>query len=247
MSSSQKKAIRNAHARKYIEEVFANRLKEEGFFCPDDRLLCWYRILNNEVLQTICFYSCWSNVPLIVSIAYGVNPLFKKPFATTDVSSPKRPDGAGFSRAEIRADGEKQWMAPYAPDAQVYAPIDGSRGRHTLEENVFPLLNSIQTLAQCYRLHLDSPQRYDISYAKSLADMGIYLQDDQNFSLLLNEVDDGIRRCDWELERRPKSSEHAKLKQEYLLLREVLRGNDRSGYVAVLEAKKQKTLQALKK
>lgn len=39
MGSVNKKNLRNLHARRYIQEVFATRLRDEGFVCPDDKLL----------------------------------------------------------------------------------------------------------------------------------------------------------------------------------------------------------------
>ena len=49
----------NIHARKYIAAVFENRLREEGFSCPNEKLLCWYRIRKGELLDTVIFCSNW--------------------------------------------------------------------------------------------------------------------------------------------------------------------------------------------
>ena len=58
------KTLLNIHAKKYIQAVFEERLREEGFRCPDEKLLCWYRMRSDVLYDTIVFRSSWPNVPL---------------------------------------------------------------------------------------------------------------------------------------------------------------------------------------
>ena len=88
---SPKKQLRNLHAKAYIQEVFESILRAEGFQCPDDRLLCWYRIHNEEVVNSIIFYTQYPNLPLMLGIGYGIFPSFQKPFYLSNVVSNDHP------------------------------------------------------------------------------------------------------------------------------------------------------------
>jgi len=46
-----KKHIANLHAKNYVDAVFAQSLLDDGFVCPDDKSLCWYRVTNGETRQ----------------------------------------------------------------------------------------------------------------------------------------------------------------------------------------------------
>lgn len=63
----------NVHARRYIEEVFAERLRSEGFVCADNNSFCWYRIVNEKIVNSIIFCSTWVNLPLMLSMGYGIH------------------------------------------------------------------------------------------------------------------------------------------------------------------------------
>ena len=76
----------NIHARKYIAAVFEQRLREEGFTCPNEKLLCWYRIRNEELLDTVIFCSNWSNLPLTMDIYYEVSLFFARPLYIQNVN-----------------------------------------------------------------------------------------------------------------------------------------------------------------
>ncbi len=64
---AQNKAMANTHAKRYIESVFEQRLREEGFVCSNDKFLCWYRVKNGEILNFITMHSVVSNaIKLII-------------------------------------------------------------------------------------------------------------------------------------------------------------------------------------
>lgn len=50
MGSVNNKQIRNLHARNYIQAVFADRLKEEGFVCPNDKLFLYTEKIVSNIL-----------------------------------------------------------------------------------------------------------------------------------------------------------------------------------------------------
>ncbi len=51
--SLKTKAIRDLHAKMYIDAVFAETLKQEGFINPDDKSFSWYRVVNNELVHAV--------------------------------------------------------------------------------------------------------------------------------------------------------------------------------------------------
>ena len=153
MGSVKNKKTRNDYAKKYIQAVFADRLRMEGFICPDDKLLCWYRIVNKSLIQSIYFFSRWPNIPLMMEIAYGVYPLFVTPFFFGDVHVSVPINDERFIPMRIIEPGSKQSYALFADDVLVYAPCSGTRGLYTLEQLILTQLNEVQTIEQCYCFH----------------------------------------------------------------------------------------------
>ena len=153
-----KKALINYHAKEYIQTVFANRLREEGFQCPDDNMLCWYRIRNGNLMDSIIFHSSWPNFPLSLGIDYEIAPLFFTPFhiscAHYNPDSLFRWDSLRFQAIFEIVDGIKYYAStPFSEDICVYAPTCSSRGLYVLTEIVLPYMSTIQTLEDCYRAH----------------------------------------------------------------------------------------------
>ena len=128
MGSVNKKNLRNLHARRYIQEVFATRLRDEGFVCPDDKLLWWYRLNSDEIVNSICFFSRWTNLPLMLEIGYGIHPLFVKPYYSCDVYISNPPIDERFYTVDIGFGSEKRHYAPFLPDVLVYTPKKTEKG-----------------------------------------------------------------------------------------------------------------------
>ena len=49
------KKILKQYARQYIAEVYEPALREAGFVCPNDDLLCWYRLQSDEIVNSFTF------------------------------------------------------------------------------------------------------------------------------------------------------------------------------------------------
>ena len=49
------KQLVNIHMKNYVEAVFADRLREEGFISVKDRHFCWYRIQSNDIINAVYF------------------------------------------------------------------------------------------------------------------------------------------------------------------------------------------------
>ena len=74
---SKNKEIRDHHAKMYIDAVFGDTLKQEGFISPDDKSFSWFRVVNNELVHAVYFHATWPELPLMgLMIESKVFPLF---------------------------------------------------------------------------------------------------------------------------------------------------------------------------
>ena len=60
----------NLHTKRYVQAVFGKRLQDEGFTCPNDKLLCLYRVKHDKIVNSIVFFSPWANMPVMLWIGY---------------------------------------------------------------------------------------------------------------------------------------------------------------------------------
>lgn len=245
MASSKK--MRNTHAQRYIKAVFSELLEQEGFVAADEKLLCWYRIVNNELLHTVCFYSRWANMPLMVSIAYGILPLFYRPYHSTDIYTPRYPIGTGFYHEVIRESNNTQHFAPYAEDVQVFAPIDEGRGIHTLSDIILPRMNSIQTVEQAYSLHRETYSNPICDLSPQIIDEAIYLNDTSTFEEAKQAVSKWIEKYEKWSRERPTCKENKDVLQSLLLKKEALFDGQREAFLSFLNSQKVKTVEMLRK
>lgn len=247
MSAIKNKQIRNAHAKNYIEAVFANLLRAEGFNCPDDKLLCWYRVVNKEVVHSVCFFSRWPNVPLMMEIAYGVHPLFLSPFRSTDVYISNRPDDERFYTATIQECGPTHQFAPYSQEILVYAPKLYGRGLYTLEHVILPQMNAVQTTAQCYRFHRQKSAERSGSLTSTMIDEAIYLNDTTAYLNCRRTVDRLIgvylRNC----ELQPTKKIYKEILLQLQQQKQTLVDGKREEYLAILEQRAKRTINWLDK
>lgn len=248
---------RNAHAKRFIQDVFADRLLAEGFRCPDDKLLCWYRVVNREIVNSICFYTEWSSMPLMVSIGYGIHPLFTLPARIPSVYAPNRPlDAETFRNQELlpNPDIGRCHMNMYHPDAQVYAP-EGGLGIYTLEGVLLPIMGKIQTIEDCYRMHKQqhmSHTNYPVENrlgctSVTFMDEAIYCNDADVFPYFAPFLEQRIRFYEQECENNPANkAQHAAL-QHVRLQKLALYEEKRVEYLDYLQQQKAVNIVHLKK
>lgn len=194
---------RNAHTKRFIQDVFAQRLLDTGFRCPDDKLLCWYRIVNREIINSICFYTPWGHLPVMLGIGYGIHPLFTLPARIPSVYAPNRPlDQETFHHQPLvpTPDAIQCSMRMYHPGTQVYAPAGGD-GIYTLDGVLLPLMDSAQTIEDCYRIHkrnyldqtLVPAERKFGAASVTFMDEAIFCGDTEIFSCFATVVEQRIR------------------------------------------------------
>lgn len=247
MGATKNKQFRNMQAKNYIQAVFADRLREEGFVCPDDKLLCWYRVANQEILHSVCFFSRWSNVPITMEIGYGVHPLFVNPFYSSDIYISKRPDDERFYTAVIDECGPLHHFAPYSEDALVYAPKFDGRGIYTLSDIILPQINDVQTMEQCYRFHRKKSGERSSPITPTFIDEAIYLDDTSAYSNCKRAADKLLSIYQRNCELSPTKKEYKDTLLQLQQQKRVLFDGARDEYLGILEQRRKKTVEMISK
>ena len=67
------------HMQRCARGIYAEKLKKAGFISYNGDDLSWYRVINNEILNTVYLFSSlnmFSITPLRMEVGYGMHPLF---------------------------------------------------------------------------------------------------------------------------------------------------------------------------
>ncbi|MBQ7345004.1 MAG: hypothetical protein IJW45_02950 [Oscillospiraceae bacterium] len=267
---AKNKTVINIHARNYIHAVFEERLRQEGFRCPDDKLLCWYRSRGEDIVQSIVFYSTWSNMPLMMDIGYSIHPAFTEPVRTSSVHFSNRPwdDPERFKNTPIFEGSlsEPQGYYPFSEDAWVYAPKNGGRGIYTFDAVLLPLMEDVATIEDTYRMHKsrrleemqdektmmayrdrdEMEKKYGILSA-TFIDMALYLDDVESYPYCKYWAQKGCDRFQSLCETYPGRKQYQESLDHWTAISNALGEGGREPYLKELEARKMKNLQRLKK
>lgn len=160
------------HMQRYTREVFAERLRQEGFSSYRGQDIHWYRLVNNEVIQAVYFVAFHAAPCTFAEIRYGCHPLFVSPVMQKSPLMSGLPDYVQTSDLipEIipssTTDGVERLLLyslsnnrPYrVPDALIMCSPDQSNGLDVLEK-LLSVLNRTTTSLACYGLHKELCQR----------------------------------------------------------------------------------------
>lgn len=243
MGSARNKQIRNLHARRYIEVVFGNRLRKAGFVCPDDKLLCWYRLNDNRIVNSICFFSRWPNVPVMPEIAYGIHPLFVKPFSNSDIYIPNIPEDERFFITVMADEGKKKHFAPYASDILVYS--ENGLEADVLDRVILPQMDAVKTLEQCYLFHRKMFRSATFGMSSLMIDEAIILNDSAAQERCRINVDKMISHYSRLCSKYPDEKGYQEKRVYANLQKAVLCGVSCDEHIAALEKRARKNLQFL--
>lgn len=247
MGSSTNKQIRNGHAKCYIQTVFADRLREEGFVCPDEKLLCWYRLTANQIVNSICFFSRWPSLPLMLEIGYGIHPLFVKPYSSSDVYISNPPNDERFYTVGIGCSGGKKHFAPFSPDVMVYTPQTDGKGINTLEREILPNMNSITTIEQCYLFHRKNFKSPTFGMSSLMIDEAVIINDSAVLENAKRNADKMVSYYFMQCDKYPNRKEYGNKLLHTKLQKAALMGESYDEFLAVLEKRAAKNLQLLQK
>lgn len=248
----------NLHTKQYVQAVFEQRLREEGFVCPDEKLLCWYRLKDERIVNSIIFYSVWSNMPLMLSVGYGIHPLFQKPAYTSNVHYQKRPsDHELFSQQMIVENYPINAMAytQYSDDIRVAAPAHDGKGIYTFDSIILPKMEVINTIVDCYQRHKydiinSMDDDYSVKYAiisDVFVDEALYVGDVEVYPYCERSIDKHIARFQKSCKEKPAERAYQVELQNWELRKSTLLDGTRKEYLQILEKRRLDNLAYMKK
>lgn len=251
------KTLLNIHAKKYIQAVFEERLREEGFRCPDEKLLCWYRMRNDFLYDTIVFHTQWSNTPLSIEILYEVAPLYFQPLRIHGVqyndSTHMRLDCRKWiSNRESGPINEMEFTL-FSPDIQVDAPKHGGRGIYAFDEIILPEINRINTIDDCYQSHKAAQYRKKdgsidlISASREFVAEAIYEEDNEMYPQCRNRILFALSMYERLVENKPNNKELPLILEDWDQLYDALFEDGREAFLKSLGHRMEKNRKLLTK
>lgn len=252
------KQIMNIHAKRYVDEVFSARLREEGFICPDAKSLCWYRITGEEIVNSIVFFASWSIIPIHLEIGYGIHPLFQKPAHSTSVRYPNRPISHEVFCTQALVENfpiSDMRYSVYSGDIQVYAPARNGRGVFTFDCVILPKMESACSIQEVYKMHkawyltLHQGQLEKAFYnvSSTFIDEAIYVDDAEMYPYFMPGINRTIDAFHELCQARSNNKEYQVELREWEDRRNALSGMGRLDYLSILEHRKATNLKQCKK
>lgn len=255
MGSATNRAIMNEHTRRYIEEIWAERLRAEGFTCPDDKILCWYRVVNHEICQYIVFYATSVYLPVWLNVGYGSCPLFEQPPYLRSVCLSDYPALPGCSKGGMIRESKNDWcLTSFSCEILVYVDANGGKGVNMIDQEILPLLNASQTLEGCLETRKRAITGTDDSvgtmYSNFITDghaeLAILLKDEGMYPEYIKDANTLIDRYG-DAERWKKKPHIQKMLKRWQYIKSVLEEDKRDEFLLHLEQRKQKTMKWLEK
>lgn len=264
MMGSNTSNIFKAHVQLYVRTVFADRLRRAGFASYRGEDLFWYRLVNNEVVHSVCFVTQSTGCPVALELGYGCHPLFIPPFYKSNPRAWPQP-----GNEQIYA-GIPELIPGSMPRGIQHSFIPGSMNNfgqvpNTLalspnyQEQVLPILEkalgvleNIKTPRECYEIHKRwrSGQIENETWFTTttyFADEVLYWEDHDVYPYCKDYIHGMIA---W-LEAIDKDSKLRKMDREELerlrLLEKAFRDGGRKEYIEILYARAESTLHFLDK
>ena len=240
---SKNKEIRDHHAKMYIDAVFGDTLKQEGFINPDGKSISWYRVVNNELVHAVYFHATWPELPLMgLMIESKVFPLFCKPYYYSTIYSGFSNRHFGYrvmSIKDLPDENGHTCMAPYSSEIQVMACTSGKHGLYTLETDILPWFQKAMTAADYYHLaakeYTDPSIMFSDFLLSAISALCVLQEDTEKYAFYSKRLETEIPQ--WSEEYR----------DHLIAAKAVMDGGDRDAFLARLEMQKQKNIKWLKK
>lgn len=254
-----------AHMQKYTREVFAARLREEGFSSYKGQDIHWYRLVNNEVVQSVHFVPFHAAPCTFAEIKYGCHPLFIPPVFQKSPLMNGLPDYVQISDLipetvpGSTAEGVERLLLyslynnrPYRePDALIMCSPDQNDGLDVLEK-LLSILNRTTTAPACYELHKELSRRYFKSEesirSTYLVDEALYWKDEERYPYC-SEFVEGEARC---LEHTIKNGSpipkvYRQSWEQSVVLKRVFEEGSFEEYLSTLQNRAEQTLRLLER
>ena len=246
------KKILKQYARQYIAELYEPALREAGFACPNDDLLCWYRLQSDEIVNSFTFYTSWSCLPVLLSLEYGIVPLFEMPFHMHGITCNKMIDNVLLTNpVPGRIEGSKTIFIEGIP-------VQVSHGSRILEV-LLPEMDRIHTIEEAHNYHKNRILSYQEpeynatqGYGKygplsrTMINMALWVDDEEMYPDAVRTVDKKVDYYERICKKRPDKTEYPKELATWQRLQEVLRDGKRDDYIAELTRRMEKNTRLVK-
>lgn len=225
----------------YSAEIFAKKLEDFGMKSYRDEGLCWYKVVNGEILQSVYFIS-ETKFPFLVSIFYGLHPLYYQLKIPMNHYIPTYKLSHDETMIFLR--GVERGYKKTLPGTAINYLRTPERGAEWLDIEVFPLFCEHQTAASVYSYW--KSVYYGPNPGKCFDQMGfleqvIFENDVPLFDVCYNEWKPVIDR--------PLPIGESKLFRDYRhkleRIMDVFFTKDRSSYLIMLEERKKKLIRQL--
>ena len=144
------------HVQNYIRATLADQLLNAGFVSRKDNACCWYRVQGNAVVQSIYFFTHFSDLPTFLEIGFGCHPLFLTPVFPTNPLMRDLPGNEILYPMYILMDRSNKHC--YSDDILISCPEDEQYGRKLIDA-IIDVLNAVTSPQDCYELHKQWRQR----------------------------------------------------------------------------------------
>lgn len=247
------------HAQRYMREVMAPRLREEGFVSYKGEDIHWYRLVNNEVVQAIYFGTRHTALQSSFSIYIGFHPLFIPPVFQ---KSPYFRAEPGFAQMSYRVPELVPGSTPHGiinlmlyglynrvyriPDVLIPCPRDKNDGLDILNQ-VFSIFESVKTPKACYEMHKRMQEIESVfSMSTYFVDEVLFWGDKELYPYCQQYMEDFIAM----LRKAQESGKffhktHEEELERLLAMKDAF--SNREQYLQVLKEREQKTLHLLEK
>lgn len=240
-------------AKAYIDKYFAKKLQSEGFVCPDNKSLCWYRIQNNSIINSVIFFFMFSSAPWVMLMGYNFHPLFQMPPNTKNALYPDRPLVEETLEEVPLFDVQSAGIGgslPIFTNLPVISPPDGGDGIYMLEHMILPRMERATSIETCYQLHknrrLEQPDEHSADKFRTIGsifiDEAIYMNDTEVFPYCADRIDNIIEWLEETCTKKPFSKATRLLLEEWRWRKAALTENRREEYLQRLNERLQSNL-----
>ena len=198
------KKILDKHAHEYIREIMADQLLNAGYTNKDGKNLHWYRVVNDNVLHAVYFYTQHAALPMFMGIAYSCHPLFIAPEYPKSVhitAGLRSLEAFNWGRMVAKPDIRN---APYSNSCLVVCPDDPHKGSDILAD-ILSRMDGVNTVAQCYEMHKQrhitsakllnlAPERLFWNISSDFMDEAIFTADYEMYPYCEARIINEIRR-----------------------------------------------------
>ena len=241
----------------YGKEIYTNDFLKAGFVSYNDENLCWYKVINHEVLCSVYILLSWRVPPLIPSLHYCAYPLYV-PVAVPESSVVERDVFRWVGNIQtahlkleyygIRNPRNGDLAERFFRDTDIQQSSARRRGAELLQEITFPEFEKIHNQEDCYALHRAYWLKENIDdYERSGRTHNLIFPFAFIDEVICNEDEEMYPYCILRIQKMFDTFLAEKYAPLWQMQLDALNGIRREEYLAYLEERKRKFVKKLEK